>query len=410
MPSGKANEEAHAGEHLLSTYARTDDVADVESGSSFAVTPAESVDEEVSLHARKRSWRELLPFNARFGQGPARDRRAVWRIARYLVAVWAAGLVVLGFFCALNTLVHLSSAPYANDLQRIVAQWGKPGRPGDGLARWPTDFSRDILPLPCHSHNDYWRAVPLFSALEAGCTSVEADVWLADERLYVGHSVASLTWNRTFRALYVDPLVAVLEKQNPVTDFANATRQGAFDTDPEQSLVLLVDFKTPGAKTWPHVLDELAPLRERGWLTRFNGTHVVPGPVTVVGTGNTPFDLLSNYTSRDLFFDAPLEEMYEAEDAPSTVYNYTAENSFYASTRMASTLGHVALSGVLDESQLEILRGQVRGAHRRGLKVRYWDLPGWPTGARNRVWTTLVAEGVDVLNVDDLDGVKGLWG
>lgn len=38
-----------------------------------------------------------------------------------------------------------------------------------------------------HSHNDYWRDVPLFSALSHGVTSVEADVWLnpKDGRLYV---------------------------------------------------------------------------------------------------------------------------------------------------------------------------------------------------------------------------------
>jgi hypothetical protein len=34
------------------------------------------------------------------------------------------------------------------------------------------------VPVGCHSHNDYWRRVPLYSALQAGCIGVEADVWL----------------------------------------------------------------------------------------------------------------------------------------------------------------------------------------------------------------------------------------
>jgi hypothetical protein len=59
---------------------------------------------------------------------------------------------------------------------------------------------------------------------------------------------------------------------------------------------------------------------------------------------------------------------------------------------------------------MRIIRGQIRGAKRRGLKTRYWDLPSWPLGLRNHVWDVLVREGVDVLNVDDLRGVsKQVW-
>ena len=95
-----------------------------------------------------------------------------------------------------------------------LPNWGKPGHLGDGLSKYPTDATQDVLPVPCHSHNDYWRRVPLFQAIHAGCTSVEADVWLFDdeEELFVGHNTASLTPNRTFTKLYVDPLVELLDK------------------------------------------------------------------------------------------------------------------------------------------------------------------------------------------------------
>jgi hypothetical protein len=82
------------------------------------------------------------------------------------------------------------------------------------LAEYPTDVTRDVLPLPCHSHNDYWRRVPLFDAIHWGCTSVEADVWQFEDQkdLLVGHSAASLTPGRTLRSLYVDPIVELLDK------------------------------------------------------------------------------------------------------------------------------------------------------------------------------------------------------
>ena len=41
---------------------------------------------------------------------------------------------------------------------------------------------------------------------------------------------------------------------------------------------------------WPAVHSRLEPLRKSGWLTYFDGKKIVRGPLTVVGTGNTPFD------------------------------------------------------------------------------------------------------------------------
>lgn len=298
-----------------------------------------------------------------------------------------------------------------------------------------------MLPIPCHSHNDYWRKVPLFSALRAGCTGVEADVWLFDEELYVGHNTASLTRNRTFNSLYIAPIVKILTDANPSTEFANTTNHGVFDVDPGVSLTLLVDVKTSGPETWPWVLKQLEPLRERDWLTYVENGIVHKRPVTVVGTGNTPFDVLTSNTSyRDAFFDAPLDTMWEprhghgherdhSEDEeddldtppPGSSLNdvgqglsgttkdsqFNETNSYYASVSFNKAVGRTWRSS-LSPKQIRIIRGQVRGAHKRGLKVRYWDLPAWPIGLRNHVWSVLVREGVDVLNVDDLRAVSKL--
>jgi hypothetical protein len=305
------------------------------------------------------------------------------------------------------------------------------------LAWYPTDFTRDVIPIPCHSHNDYWRKVPLFSALRAGCTGVEADVWLFDDELYVGHNTASLTRNRTFQSLYVNPLVKILEGQNPTTDFYNETHHGVFDTDPEKSVILLVDLKTSGPETWPYVLRQLQPLRDRGWLTYMEAGIVNHRQVTIVGTGNTPFNLVTeNTTYRDVFFDAPLETMWvpvyaesrmsssstlsslpgidsDEQDTPEQTNigqglsgttaqsNFNQQNSYYASVAFGKAVGRI-WRGRLSTKQMATIRGQVRGAHRRGLKVRYWDLPSWPIGLRNHVYDVLMREGVDVLNVDDL--------
>ncbi|KAK4127869.1 hypothetical protein N657DRAFT_641921 [Parathielavia appendiculata] len=276
--------------------------------------------------------------------------------------------------------------------------WGKPGTATEELAWYPTDFLRDVVPLPCHSHNDYWRKVPLFTALYAGCTGVEADVWLRNGDLLVGHDTASLQPNRTFQSLYVNPLVDILTRQNPSTDFYNGTQNGVFDTDPRQTLVLLIDLKTNGPETWPWIMKQLEPLRERGWLSYSENGQFHQGPVTVVGTGNTPFDLIlgnSTTSPRVAFFDAPLDKLEES--------GFNSTNSYYASVDFWDAIGQVWWKGEPSQAQLGKIRGHLREARSRGLVSRYWGLPAWPIHVRNRVWQVLVEEGIGMLNVDDLD-------
>lgn len=280
----------------------------------------------------------------------------------------------------------------------IFDNWGKPGTGTEHLAWYPTDFLRDVVPLPCHSHNDYWRKVPFFSAVHAGCIGVEADVWWLNGDLLVGHDLAALQPNRTFQSLYVNPIVELLERNNPETDFYSENRRGIFDTDPTQTLILLIDLKTGGAETWPWVMKQLQPLRERGWLTFYEDGKVHERQVTVVGTGNTPFELIiANSTYRDAFFDAPLDKLENS--------GFNSTNSYYASVSFWNTIGNVWFrGGQPSPDQLAKIRAHIKEAHARGLHSRYWELPPWPIHTRNRVWQMLVQEGIDFLNVDDLEG------
>ena len=238
---------------------------------------------------------------------------------------------------------------------------------------------------------------------------MEADVWLSNGDLLVGHSRGSLTSSRSLRSLYIDPLVSILSHQNLDLSAPGSPLNGVFETSPGATLVLLIDIKTHSTETLPVVLDQLSPLRSRGFLTFFNGSTVVPGPVTVVGTGNTAFDqLMRNHTYRDIFFDAPLADLW-GEDAPITRNEYDISTSYYASVSFAEAVGKPSF-GILTPDQVDVLRGQVQAASAKGLKARYWDTPAWPVSLRNHVWDVLVKEGVGMLNVDDLDGAsKRKW-
>src|SRR5436190_2604268 len=57
-----------------------------------------------------------------------------------------------------------------------------------------------------HAHNDYEHPRPLLDALDCGFCSVEADVFLVGDKLFVGHSWYELRAERTLVSLYLDPL------------------------------------------------------------------------------------------------------------------------------------------------------------------------------------------------------------
>ncbi|RAH69079.1 uncharacterized protein BO66DRAFT_376126 [Aspergillus aculeatinus CBS 121060] len=353
---------------------------------------------------------------------PARPLSRRARIIQALRRLFCGVVFILGTFklasIIWNTLVYL----FPDDLDARLDGWLVPGGRPSIFSHWTT---HGVEPVHCHSHNDYWREEPLYSALRAGCIGVEADIWPSNPDLLVGHTPFTLHADVTLRRLYLDPLLDLLQKHNTRSSqlqpaHGSSPPAGVFATDPAQTLVLLIDFKTAGEALWEPVQAQLQPLRAGGFLTSYNGTAVVERPVTVVATGDVPFHrLVANTTYRDIFYDAPLDQLEGTprasesrgvEDSPpdsppalseSDDDGYTRANSYYASVDFRRTIG--SLSGNrFSEAQLARVRAQVAAAHARGLKVRYWGTPGWPRGLRNHVWHVLVREGVDLINVDDL--------
>ena len=218
-----------------------------------------------------------------------------------------------------------------------------------------------------------------------------------------------MTTARTFQSLYVQPLLRILNAQNPSSPFVTLpTKNGVFDTDGSQTLYLFVDVKTYGPDTFPAVIKELQPLRAAGYLTTVEDGAVLPGAITVIGTGNTPLDQVQGVGKRDYFYDAPLP------DLGTTASNITAAVSPIASVDFAEVFGTINGTS-FNSTQLATLRSQIKTANSKGILARYWDQPAWPVSTRNAIWRTLIDEGVGLINVDDVvegagfGGVAGYW-
>ncbi|KAL7776062.1 hypothetical protein CFE70_006475 [Pyrenophora teres f. teres 0-1] len=283
---------------------------------------------------------------------------------------------------SLSALMALASAaPYGpqTPLKNILENTDKSDK-----YTYPTDFTRNILPKPFHSHNDYWRDVPFYSGLSQGAISTEADVWLLNGTLY--------------------PILDTLHRQNPDTRFVQPGEQnGVFDTSSGQTLYFFIDIKTAVDETWPAVLAALEPLRSGDWLTTYDGKTLRKKPVTVIGTGNTQLSDVVASSPRDVFFDAPLAELNSVK-----YESLSANESPIASTNFASSFGDVR-KREFNDTQLATLKSQVDAAHDKGIMARYWNQPAYPVGTRNAVWRILWDGGVDLLNVDDLAAAAEFW-
>lgn len=87
--------------------------------------------------------------------------------------------------------------------------------------------------IKIHSHNDYNQIIPFWDAYANGANSIEADIFLKNDNLYVAHDEKSITASRTLEALYLKPLATALEmnyKEN-------------------QELFLVIDIKTAATET-----------------------------------------------------------------------------------------------------------------------------------------------------------------
>ncbi|TMR89187.1 phosphatidylinositol-specific phospholipase C/glycerophosphodiester phosphodiesterase family protein [Nonomuraea basaltis] len=238
-------------------------------------------------------------------------------------------------------------------------------------------------PLPrAHAHNDYEHERPLLDALDHGFTSVEADIYLVDGELRVGHDPEDLRPGRTIQSLYLDPL-------------AERVSQGHGHVFPRsrQQLQLLVDIKNTGAATYTELDKVLGAYRKM--LTTYHKGKVKPGAVTVVISGDRPRDLMAAQERRSAFYDGRMSDLGQGNAAliPLISDNWTNHFAWRG-------------EGEMPAAERAKLRQIVATAHRDGQRVRFWATPDTAGPARDAIWRELIAADVDHINTDDLAGLQ----
>ncbi len=238
----------------------------------------------------------------------------------------------------------------------------------------------NVVPLPnAHAHNDYEQSRPLWDALDQGFTSVEADVYLINDTLFVAHERP--TFNNpahTLENLYLKPLVErIAQNGNQV--------YGGY----KGPVYLMIDFKTEAESTYK-ALDKLLQ-NYRALLTSYKGNTPKAGAVTLFISGNRPIETLKKSKERLASLDgrpADLGKKLSAQLMPVVSDNYANHLSWRG-------------KGEMPDEQFQKLSQLVKKVHAEGKKLRLWACPEDPV-----VWKKLREAGADFLSTDQLELVK----
>lgn len=227
-----------------------------------------------------------------------------------------------------------------------------------------------------HAHNDYVHARPLFDALDRGFWSVEADVFLVDDQLLIGHSWAELSPERTLKKLYLDPLQKL-------------TLQRKTELDESEPITLLIDLKMEGPATYAALRKLLAEYSSM--LSTMDGDTYTPKAVTVIITGYRPIKQISAANPRYVGIDGRLSDLNS---------NLPAHLMPLISDKWEK---HFQWRGIgpMPTDERDRLREMVKKAHAQGRRVRFWATPEVPA-----LWDELLDAGVDLIAVDDLDRLQ----
>lgn len=223
-------------------------------------------------------------------------------------------------------------------------------------------------PVLIHSHNDYAQRVPFYQAYAQQVSSIEADVFLHDGQLLVGHDVEDLRADMTFEALYVEPIVTLFARNG-----------GRAFRDSDQTLQLMVELKSETDPT----LRAVAALLGR-WPEVFD-PEVNPAAVRVAVTGRVPAPEAFDRYPRFLGFDGAWDADYTPEQLERIALISTNFRDF------SQWNG----KGTIIPVEKERLEQVIDRAHEQGKPVRFWNAPEGTT-----VYYTFYDMGIDYINTD----------
>ncbi|MCP9768391.1 alkaline phosphatase [Lacihabitans sp. LS3-19] len=214
-----------------------------------------------------------------------------------------------------------------------------------------------------HSHNDYVRDKPFYEAFEAGASSIEADVYLINNKLFVAHEKTEIDSYRNLENLYLKPLNAVYKKRK----------------NKHIELQILIDCKTSGEATLSAIV---------GLLNKYPAL-VNSKNLRFVISGNRPSpEKYADYPAFIFFDHQSLNDLAKADPKKIALVSF----SFARFSRW---------DGKSTFEDAEKLKATIEQVHASGFPIRFWATPDTPLA-----WETMHRLGVDFINTDSPKACK----
>jgi alkaline phosphatase len=211
-----------------------------------------------------------------------------------------------------------------------------------------------------HSHNDYVQSVPFWDAYANELNSIEVDVFLKNDTLYVTHDEKDIVPGRTLQNLYLNPLMQAM----------------TLNLGEQKNLQLLIDIKSGYKNTLQQLM---LVLEQYPMITDHD-------KIAIVISGNRPpSNEYINYPDY-IWFDYQSLEDIESKK----IWDKIALISL--SFRNFSSWNG---KGRLTKEDLKRVKDVVRKAHSYNKPFRFWATPDSKTA-----WKAFVDLGVDFINTD----------
>ena len=210
-----------------------------------------------------------------------------------------------------------------------------------------------------HSHNDYEQKIPFWYALGSGANSIEVDVFLENNELFVAHDKKNITKERTFESLYLNPIDKALG-MNMIT---------------QESLQILIDIKTDAKTTLQKIVKSIEKYP----------TLTTQKKVSFVISGNQPKpEEYASYPDFIVFDYQKLDNLTESQWKKVALLSL----SFAQYSKWNG-------KGGLTEEDLPKITEVIKKAKSFGKPFRFWAIPDGKTS-----WEFFTHNGVDFINTD----------
>lgn len=211
-----------------------------------------------------------------------------------------------------------------------------------------------------HSHNDYLQNVPFWNAYANGLNSIEVDVILKNDSLFVAHHENEIKQNHTLESLYLDPIL----------------KAEALSLGEGQKIQLLVDIKSKAVPTLKKLIS------------------VLEGYPKIIKNNNISIVISGNRPVQASYLDYPdyIKFDYQSLDPISNEKTWDKIALISLNFKRFSPWNG---KGRLTADDYETVKATIDKAHSYNKPFRFWGTPD-----SKSAWKAFRDLGVDFINTD----------